>query len=110
MKDKNLYPSCKIYYGLCLRVEDYVGETKRNVSVRCDEHNKLSNKSKPAAHLEENNDHYFFRRILGNALSNTRTRKNIEAFFIAIMRPILNEQIDSDALILFRNSVTWFMR
>ena len=106
MKDKNLYPSCKIYYGLCLRVEDYVGETKRNVSVRCDEHNKLSNKSKPAAHLEENNDHYFFRRILGNALSNTRTRKNIEAFFIAIMRPILNEQIDSDALILFRNSVT----
>ena len=110
MKDKNLYPSCKIYYGLCLRVEDYVGETKRNVSVRCDEHNKLSNKSKPAAHLEENNDHYFFRRILGNALSNTRTRKNIEAFFIAIMRPILNEQIESDALILFRNSVTWFMR
>ena len=110
MKDKNLYPSCKIYYGLCLRVEDYVGETKRNVSVRCDEHNKLSNKSKPAAHLEENNDHYFFRRILGNALSNTRTRKNNEAFFIAIMRPILNEQIDSDALILFRNSVTWFMR
>ena len=106
MKDKNLYPSCKIYYGLCLRVEDYVRETKINVSVRCDEHNKLSNKSKPAAHLEQNNDHYFFRRILGNASSNTRTRENIEAFFIAIMRPILNEQIDSDALILFRNSVT----
>ena len=105
MKDKNLYPLCKIYYGLCLRVEDYVRETKRNVSVRCDEHNKLSNKSKPAAHLEQNY-HYFFRRILGNASSNTRTRENIEAFFIAIMRPILNEEIDSDALILFRNSVT----
>ena len=105
MKDKNLCPLCKIYYGLCLRVEDYVRETKRNVSVRCDEHNKLSNKSKPAAHLEQNY-HYFFRRILGNASSNTRTRENVEAFFIAIMRPILNEQIDSDALILLRNSVT----
>ena len=40
------------------------------------------------------------------APSNTRARKNIEAFFIAIMRPSLNDQIDSDALIRFRNGVT----
>ena len=93
LKDKNLHPSCKFYYGLC-SCGDYVGETKRNVSVRYDEHNKPSNKSKPAAHLEQNNDHYFTWRILCNAPSNTRTRKNIEAFFIAIMRPSLNEQID----------------
>ena len=95
LKDKNLHPSCKIYYGLSSCGEDYVGETKRNVSVRYDEHNKPSNKSKPAAHLEQNNDHYFTWRILCNALSNTRICKNIEAFFIAIMRPSLNEQIDS---------------
>ena len=31
---------------------------------------------------------------------------NIEAFFTAIMGPSLNEQIDLDALILFRNGVT----
>ena len=43
---------------------------------------------------------------LCNAPSNARTRKNIEAFFIVIMRPPLNEQIDCDALILFRNIVT----
>ena len=33
LKDKNLHPSFKIYYGLCSSGEDYVGETKRNVST-----------------------------------------------------------------------------
>ena len=96
LKDKNLHPSCKIYYGLCSCGEDYVGETERNVSVHYDEHNKPSKKSKPCKF-----DHYFTWRILCNAPSNARTRKNIEAFFIAIMRPSLNQQTDSDALILF---------
>ena len=36
------------------------------------------------------------------APSNARTRKNIEAFFIAIS---LNKEIDSDTLVLFRNGV-----
>ena len=44
--------------------------------------------------------------ILCKAPSNRKTCKNIEAFFTAIMRPNLNEQIDCDALILFRNGVT----
>ena len=83
---------------------------KENVSVRYDEHNKPFNKSKPAAHLEQNTEHYFTWRILCNAPSNARTHKNIEALLIAIMRPSLNEQIDYDALVLFRNGVTWFMR
>ena len=34
LKGNNLHPSCKIYYGLCSCGEDYVGETKRNVTVR----------------------------------------------------------------------------
>ena len=67
---------------------------------------KPSKKSKPAAHLGQNIDHYFTWKILCNAPSNARTRKNIEGFFIAILRPNLNEQTDSDALILFRNGVT----
>ena len=106
LKDKNLHLSCKIYNGLCSCGEDYVGETKRNISVHYDEHNKSSKKSKPAAHLEQNIDHYVTWRILCNAPSNARTHKNIEAFFIAIVRPSLNEQTDSDALILFRNGLT----
>ena len=64
LKDKNLHPSCKSYYGICPCGEDYIGETKRNVSVRYDEHNKPSKKSKPAAHLEQNIDHYFTWSIL----------------------------------------------
>ena len=40
LKNKNLHPSCKIYSGLCLCGEDYVGGTKRNISVRYDEQNK----------------------------------------------------------------------
>ena len=106
LKDKKLHPSCKIYYGLCSCGEDYVGETKRNVSIRYDEHDKPSNKSKPSAHLEQNEDHYFTWKILCNTPSNARIHKNIEEFFIAITRPSLNEQIDSDALPLFRNGVT----
>ena len=34
LKDKNLYPACKIYYGVCKCGEDYVGETKRNTITR----------------------------------------------------------------------------
>ena len=90
-KDKNLHPSCKNYYGLCSCGEDYVGETKRSVSVRYDGHKKPSKKSNPAAQLGQNIDHYFTWRILCNALSNARTRKNIEAFLIAITRPSLND-------------------
>ena len=35
-----------------------------------------------------------------------RTRKNLEAFYIALMRPNLNEQCDSNVLNLFRNGIT----
>lgn len=55
---------------------------KENVSVRYDEHDKPSKKLKPAVHLEKNIDHYF------------------------TWRPSLKEQIDCDALVLFRNDVT----
>ena len=39
LKDKNLYPACKIYYGKCQRGEDYVRETVRNTAARWSEHN-----------------------------------------------------------------------
>ena len=37
---------------------------------------------------------------------NDRARKNLEASFIALSRPSLNEQIDAKKLLLFRNGVT----
>ena len=107
LKDKNLHPWCKTYFGLCLRGEDYVGETKRDVSVRYDEHNKPSKKSKPAAHLEQNID---IISVGGFYVMHRQMLKHIRIlrhFFIEIMRLSLNERIDCHALILFRNGVTW---
>ena len=33
-KEKNPYPSCKIYEGVCSYKENYIGETKRNIITR----------------------------------------------------------------------------
>ena len=42
LKDKNLYPSYRIYYGKCKHCgEDYIGETKRNCITRWREHDNL---------------------------------------------------------------------
>ena len=40
------------------------------------------------------------------ATINDHMRKNLEATFIALTRPSLNEQIDEKKLLLFRNGVT----
>ena len=37
---------------------------------------------------------------------NDRVRKSLEASFIALSRPSLNEQIDPKKLLLFRNGAT----
>ena len=37
LKDKKLYPACKIYYGVCESGKDYIGETKRNTITRWSE-------------------------------------------------------------------------
>ena len=63
-----MHPSCKVYYGFCSCGEDYVGETIRNVSVGYEEYNKASKKSKPAAYLEKNIDHYFISWVLCNQM------------------------------------------
>ena len=34
------------------------------------------------------------------------TQKNLEVFYIALMRPILNEQCNLNLLTLFRNGIT----
>ena len=51
LKDKNQHPSCKIYKGNCSCGEVYIGETKRNVSIRVNEHEKWNGNSEPAKHL-----------------------------------------------------------
>ena len=101
-----MHPSCKVYIGECICGATYVGETLRNVEERWAEHNNIKMKSEPAKHLAENNNHSFQWKVLISAPKNTRTRKNLEAYLIALMKPTLNEQVESNVLILFRNGVT----
>ena len=106
LKDKDLHPACKIYKGICSCESTYVGETKRNVEVRYSEHNHPSGKSEPSKHLYQNINHVFTWSVICSAPKIDRTRKNLEAFYIALMRPNLNEQCDSNVLTLFRNGIT----
>ena len=106
LKEKNPYPSSKIYEGICTCNETYIGETKRNVATRWNEHTNPSKDSGPAKHLNNYPDHKFTWKVVMSAPNNTRLRRYLEAFFIATKRPSLNEQIEAKKLTLFRNGVT----
>ena len=107
LKEVKSYPACKIYEGTCNQCGvKYIGETERNVRTRWNEHQISTNKSEPARHIRNNIDHDFSWKILCNAPSKTRERKNLEASFIALLKPSLNEQVDFKVLTLFRNGVT----
>ena len=92
LKKKNPYPSCKIYEGVCSCKENYVGETKRNVITRWNEHENPNKDSEPAKHLFQNPDYFFQWKVLMSAPANNCKRKNLEAFFIAVKHPTLNEK------------------
>ena len=107
IKDKNLYSACKIYYGECKQCGDnYTGETVRNTATRWLEHNNLDHKSEPAEHIKRNIDHLLKWKILCLAPSQKHLRKNLEAIFIALYKPSLNDQKSFDRLMLFRNCIT----
>ena len=106
LKDKSLYPACKIYEGTCSCGEKYVGETKRNVETRWMEHNTPNDKSNPAKHLTDHIDHSFTWKIICNAPKRKLAPKILEAYFIGTMKTSLNDQINSDLLHLFRNGIT----
>ena len=70
------------------------------------EHNTPNNKSNPTKHLRDNIDHSFTWKVICNAHNRKFARKILEAYFIATMKPSLNDQIDSDLLHLFKNGIT----
>ena len=106
VKDKNDHPSCKIYKGECSCGSQNIGETKRNVTVGWAEHNNPNNNSEPAKHLSQSIEHSFTWTVISQASKNNKTRKNLEASFIALLKPDLNEQCEFNTLVLFRNGVT----
>ena len=105
LKDKVQLLSFVIYKGICSCGETYVDETIRNCKIRCDEHNDINKNSEPAKHLARNIEHEFSWFILARASVNTLKRRILEAYFIKLIAPSLNEQLDN-VLMLFRNGVT----
>ena len=70
------------------------------------EQNTPSDKSNPAKLLRDNIDHSFTWKAICNVSNRKIARKILEAYFIATMKPSLNDKIDSDLLHLFRNGIT----
>ena len=103
-KDPCIHPACKIYKGVCICVETYIRETI--VETRWKEYNTPSDKSNPSKHINRHLDHIFTWSIICNAPTNKFKPKIIEAYFIAINKPTLNDQLDSDLFHLFRNGIT----
>ena len=94
MKDKNPYPACQIYKGTCVCDETYIGETIRNVDIRWNEHEDIRKKSEPAKHLRENLNLRSKWETLLQAPKSYQQRKNLEAYFIAIIGPTLSNQLE----------------
>ena len=69
------------------------------------EHNTPSDKSNAAKHLRDNIDHSFTWKVICSAPNRKLTRKILEAYFIATMKPSLTDKINSDLLHLFRNGI-----
>ena len=106
-KDKVVHVSCCIYRGVCTCGADYIGETVRNARLRWDEHdNGTDKKSECAKHLKDNYTHEFEWSVLSLAPKSTFKRKILEAYYIKKLSPILNNQLNSDILTLFRNGIT----
>ena len=106
LKDKVAHRSCVIYEGQCSCKLSYIGETKRNSEVRWREHENPAGKTEPAKHLMENASHKFTWKVLSDAPSHFRRRRILEAFFIAIRKPALNDQLEHHSLSLFRHGIT----
>ena len=106
LNDKNDYKSCVIYKGGRSCGSRYIGEIKRNAEVKCNEHNNPTKSSEPSKHLRSSINYYFTWAVISNAPKNAKTKKNLEASYIALWKPDLNEQQDFERLVLFRNGVT----
>ena len=78
----------------------------RNVDTRWNEHNIPSEKSNPSKHLNNNITHHFNWSVICNVVVENFTRKILEAYFVALLKPTLNDQNESDLLYFFKNGIT----
>ena len=74
---------------------------KRNVEIRWEQHSDINKMFESSRHLKINPTHTFTLKVLMTERINNSVRKNLEASFIALRRPSLNEKIDAKKLLLF---------
>ena len=78
----------------------------KKCEVRWNEHNNLTKSSESSKYLGGNINHDFTWAVILNTPKNAKTRKNLEASYIALWKHDLNQQKDFERLVLFRNGVT----
>ena len=105
-KDKVAHRSCMIYEGQCSCKLSYIGEIKRNDEVCWRKQEEPAGKKEPQKHLLENASYKFTLKILSAAPSHFRRRKILEAFFIALRKPALHDQLEHNSLSLFHHGIT----
>ena len=106
-KYKVQHLSCVIYKGVWSSGADYIGETIHNVIIRWNEHESgIDKNSECFKHLQEHSSHGFQWSVLSIASRNTFKQKFLEAYFIKIMAPSLDSQMNNDVSTHFRNGVT----
>ena len=92
---------------MCSCGADSIEEMIRNVNIRWNEHESGTDKNLECfKHLKENFSLQFHWSLLSIASKNTFKQKMFEVYFITIMEPSLNSQMNSDMLKLFRNGIT----
>ena len=94
LRTKKPHSSCVSYEGAFVCNETYIGEIKRNVVIRWDEHEDPKKESETAKHLRNHPGHSFFWKILLSASANNHVKKIMEASMIVLKRPTLSEQVE----------------
>ena len=91
LKDRIQHKATIVYKGTCSCNESYIGETKRNVKIRCKEHCSNNDKtSEVAEHLLKNPGHTNDWQVITSAPPQRNKWKILEAYYITKFKPSLN--------------------
>ena len=91
---------------LLVGLQEVIGETGRNITIRWDEHSDKDKNSEPAKHIKQFSEQRFNRKIPRRVPNKVRQRKIHEAYYVMCLQPTLNNQLELTSLTLFRNGVT----
>ena len=106
LKAKVKHVSCGIFKDICSCVENCIGKIERNSKTRWSEHRNFKHLTEPARYLLNNKNHYFTWKILPVGHAEFYKTKIVEAFYIAELKPSLNECLQLKQLDLFGDRVT----